>query len=59
MSPSEKSTLVLTDPKPLKRDDRCPRCRAAADKRVKSGGFGQLHDVCSVCGHDFEEDTRG
>ena len=35
----------------------CPSCGAGKDKRVASGGFGQVHDVCSQCGHDFEERT--
>jgi len=39
------------------RDAACPRCAAPADRRVLSAGFGSPHDVCSVCGHDFEECT--
>ena len=35
----------------------CPRCGASKDARVASSGFGQPHDVCSKCGHDFEEST--
>ena len=37
----------------------CPNCRAKRDKRVRSSGFGQPHDVCGKCGHDFEEYTLG
>ena len=37
----------------------CPRCHAGTDKRVLSGGFGQPHDVCTQCGHEFSlEETR-
>lgn len=36
----------------------CPRCAAPKEKRVLSAGFGDPHDVCSVCGHDFDERTR-
>ena len=28
-------------------DDACPRCGAGKDKRVKSGGFGTPHPVCT------------
>lgn len=51
--------IVLTDPKPLPKtaDGKCPKCRAEADKRVLSGGFGEPHDVCGQCGYDFPERT--
>ena len=52
-------TVVLTDPKPLPVETTCPRCHAAKDRRVPSGAFGALHDVCGQCGHDFEEWTLG
>lgn len=35
----------------------CPRCGAGPDKRTLSAGFGQPHDVCTQCGHDFDERT--
>lgn len=35
----------------------CPRCHAGAEKRVLSAGFGEPHDVCGVCGYDFDERT--
>lgn len=50
--------IVLTDPKPLPKDTHCPRCRASADKRMLNTGFGNPHDVCSVCGYEFEERTQ-
>ena len=64
MNDTTESTIVLTDPKPLPRgrvDGRCPQCRAEKTRRVKSAGFGQPHDVCGQCGHDFpfEESDRG
>lgn len=39
-------------------DTSCPRCGAAKERRVLSAGFGTPHDVCGVCGYDFEERTR-
>jgi len=38
--------------------DDCPRCGSAPDKRVASSGFGSPHDVCVVCGFEFEGLTR-
>lgn len=35
----------------------CPRCSAPPERRRLSGGFGEPHDVCGNCGHDFEERT--
>ena len=35
----------------------CPSCRANRDRRVLSGGFGEPHDVCGQCGHEFQERT--
>lgn len=32
---------------------RCPGCGAPPKRRVKSAGFGQPHDVCVECGHEF------
>lgn len=49
--------IISTEPKPLPKDDRCPRCRAGREKRVASAGFGQPHDVCNVCGYEWEEFT--
>jgi uncharacterized protein (DUF983 family) len=61
MTPIDESPLgaarTIVDPsgRPARRaeDRRCPRCRATPDTRIRSGGFGSWHDVCSVCGHDF------
>lgn len=53
------SAIVLTDPKPLPKDTNCPTCRASRDRRVPSSGFGEPHDVCGKCGHDFDEWTLG
>lgn len=49
----ERPTIVLTDPKPLPKDDTCPRCRAGKERRVASCGFGEPHPVCGQCGHEF------
>jgi len=31
----------------------CPGCGAGPERRDLSGGFGEPHDVCVVCGHEF------
>lgn len=54
---TQDKTLVTPDGRPARRSDKCPRCGSAKDKRVASSGFGMPHDVCSVCGHEFEEFT--
>ncbi len=46
--------LVTPAGKPVQRSTACPQCRAPQEKRVQSGGFGSPHDVCGVCGWDFE-----
>ena len=46
--------IVLTDPEPIPKDERCPDCGAGSECRVSSEAFGPLHDVCGECGHDFE-----
>lgn len=51
-------TVLLTDPKPVPVDPRCPRCRADESARVLSGGFGALHEVCSECGYDFPPEDK-
>lgn len=43
-------------------DTKCPRCRQECPRgdeqhRVRSGGFGAVHDVCVHCGYEFEELT--
>ena len=55
----------IVDPsgKPARQaDDICPGCnkpcpRGDVRARQLSGGFGQVHDVCRRCGHDFDELT--
>lgn len=53
--------VVVLDPngEPMRapENDNCPRCGCGSEKRVASGGFGLRHDVCSNCGHEFEEFT--
>lgn len=49
--------LVLTDPPPLPKDERCPECGAGPEERQASRTYGPLHDVCGCCGHDFDELT--
>jgi uncharacterized protein (DUF983 family) len=49
--------IVLTDPPEIPKDERCPRCDAGKLARQRSMTFGPLHDVCGVCGHDFDELT--
>lgn len=57
---SEPQGLLGPDGQPARvaKGSRCPVCGASEDRRVVSAGFGAPHDVCSVCGHDFEELTR-
>lgn len=57
--PQKPSVIVAPDGSPARShvSTKCPRCRATDDKRVLSGGFGEPHDVCGVCGYDFEERT--
>lgn len=51
---SEPQAIVLTDPKPIPKDGRCPTCRAPEAKRVLLAPFGRLPwQACSVCGHEF------
>jgi uncharacterized protein (DUF983 family) len=52
--------LIGPDGFPARRpeDQTCPRCGAEPDKRRLSSGFGAPHDVCGVCGFEFEERTR-
>ena len=54
-----KPTIVAPDGRPARQtvSADCPSCRAPKNKRVLSSGFGHPHDVCGVCGHDFEERT--
>jgi len=58
---SQQQTAGLVDAsgKPARRPESkiCPRCAAGPERRVLSGGFGAVHDVCGACGHDFEERT--
>lgn len=49
--------ILLTDPPPLPKDERCPTCGAGREKRKLSETYGPLHDVCSVCRHNFQERT--
>lgn len=45
--------IVLTDAKPLPKDDTCPRCRGT--ERVLTAGFGNPAEACAKCGHQFTE----
>jgi uncharacterized protein (DUF983 family) len=58
-SPARFDVIVDASGRPARtaRDRNCPMCGAGTDRRVLSGGFGQVHDVCGQCGHDFEERT--
>jgi hypothetical protein len=60
----EKPGLVDAHGRPARAaiDTRCPRCRIECPpgdtkKRVRSGGFGVVHDCCVNCGFEFEEST--
>lgn len=43
--------------KPQSSDCPNPTCGAPKSKRRLSSGFGPAHDICGVCGHEFEERT--
>jgi len=47
------TTVLLTDPKPLPVDTKCPQCRG--DERVTVAGFGPVREACRVCGYQFPE----
>lgn len=54
--------IVGPDSRPARqvRSLACPRCASGVDRRVKSSGFGEPHDVCGKCGHEWSvEDSRG
>lgn len=58
--PDEQPLIVNPAGKPARAalETNCPNCRAPKTKRVLSASFGpDIHDVCSVCGHDFPERT--
>ena len=61
MTPDPERPPVIVNPQgqPARKamDTACPQCRAPKERRVLSAGFGAPHDVCGVCGHDFEERT--
>lgn len=52
--------LVLTDPKPLPKDGRCPQCGATESTRQTLTPFGRApFQVCSQCGRECDrEDGR-
>lgn len=51
----ETPAIVLTDPKPLPKDGRCPQCGAPESKRETVTTFGRRpFQVCSQCGHECE-----
>ena len=49
--------LIVTDPTPKPPDERCPTCGAGREARIQSQTFGPVHDVCSMCRHNFAELT--
>lgn len=56
---TEDKKLVAPDGKQLRRDDKCPQCRAGKDKRVRGTGFGASKEVvCGACGHSFGEEEE-
>lgn len=57
MSSHQTSTLVITDPRPVPRDGRCPTCGAPESARQPVTAFGRRPwQACSACGHEFAED---
>jgi uncharacterized protein (DUF983 family) len=51
------SRILDASGRPSKPSSDCPRCGADKSKRVASSGFGQPHDVCRECGHEWETST--
>jgi uncharacterized protein (DUF983 family) len=54
---SETPAILGPDGQPVARkavSKACPNCGAGPEKRVLSGGFGEVHDVCSRCGYEWE-----
>jgi hypothetical protein len=51
LTPDGRIARVALAPQP------CPQCGAKPERRVLSGGFGAVHDVCGTCGYDFPERT--
>ena len=49
--------IVLTDASSSKRVVLdCPQCGDDTSRRVKSSGFGEPHDVCGKCGHEWSRE---
>lgn len=60
---TQESQLVAPDGRPARASvtasPNCPRCGAGEERRTKSGGFGETHDVCQECGFEgFERSAR-
>ena len=57
MTPEPEHPSPIVDPQgqPARRhqDTSCPTCHAAAEKRRRSSGIGDWHDVCGVCGYEW------
>lgn len=51
--PERSGGIVDPQGKPARTPDdtKCPSCRSM--RRRLSGGFGEVHDICADCGHDF------
>lgn len=55
---AEAPGVVLTDPKPLPQDGRCPACAAPTSLRVALAAFGGLpREACSRCGYEFPKEA--
>jgi predicted RNA-binding Zn-ribbon protein involved in translation (DUF1610 family) len=50
----EPARLVDASGRAVRVSHDCPQCGADKAKRVASGGFGAPHDVCAVCGYEWE-----
>jgi uncharacterized protein (DUF983 family) len=55
----QRRTIVDPSGRPARKAQTtdCPGCGAPKTKRRLSSGFGEPHDICGECGHDFDERT--
>ena len=51
--------ILGADGKPMEKEIKsCPKCGSGPQNFVPSGGFGELHMICSSCGNDFNKELK-
>lgn len=59
MSDSRPAILAANGRPARQPSTNCPQCGKGKELRVKSGGFGEPHDVCGHCGFEgFERSAE-